>query len=197
MDGERASATPRPARAISSSRPGAFPPLTPIPPTVAPPIRIGQPPAAMINLPSVIVAMLEAKPGMPDAHCATASVDWLNITAVHALAILMLPVAQPYGAIMRSKSTRWPPASTMAILTGLRNSLARCLLASNILRAISTDRFMHVTPFYEGETHIFRIYSRKAPPNNFSIKLDECFCKYSVLYISVQALPTYSKILIM
>src|SRR5437660_715339 len=49
MDGERASATPRPARAISSSRPGALPPLTPIPPTVAPPIRIGQPPAAMIN----------------------------------------------------------------------------------------------------------------------------------------------------
>jgi hypothetical protein len=49
----------------------------------------------MINLPSVIVAMLEAKPGIPDAHCATASVGWLNITAVHAFAILIFPVAQP------------------------------------------------------------------------------------------------------
>src|SRR5947209_11877560 len=110
------------------------------------------------------------------------------MTAVFALAILMFPVAQPYGDIIRSKSTRCPPASTIAILTGLRNSLARCLLASNILRAISTDRFTHVAPFYKGETHLFRIYSRKAPPNNFSIKLDECLCKYSVLYIYVQAL---------
>src|ERR1051326_9096921 len=87
---------PNPARAISSSLPGALPPLTPMPPTVAPPIRIGQPPAAIINFPCVISAMLEAKPGMPDLHWATASVDGLNITAVLALAILMLPVAQPY-----------------------------------------------------------------------------------------------------
>src|SRR5205823_156551 len=66
---------PKPARAISSSRPGALPPLTPMPPTVAPPIRIGQPPAAIINFPCVISAMLEANPGMPDPHWATASVD--------------------------------------------------------------------------------------------------------------------------
>jgi len=85
----------RPARAISSSLPGPLPPLTPIPPTVAPPTRIGQPPAAMINLPCDMVAILDAKPGIPDPHCATESVDWLNITAVVALAILILAVAQP------------------------------------------------------------------------------------------------------
>src|SRR5712691_6857740 len=93
--GAIASNAPRPARAISSSRPGALPPLTPIPPTVAPPRRMGQPPAAMINFPCVIVARLDAKPGIPAPHCATASVDWLNITAVLAFAILILPVAQP------------------------------------------------------------------------------------------------------
>src|SRR6266487_202844 len=93
--GGRASTAASPARAISSSRPGALPPLTPMPPTVAPSIRTGQPPAAMINFPAVIVARLEAKPGIPAPHCATASVDWLNITAVLAFAMLILPVAQP------------------------------------------------------------------------------------------------------
>src|SRR5437588_699211 len=91
--GVRASKAPSPARAISSSRPGALPPLTPIPPTVAPPMRMGQPPAAIMNLPCDISDMLEAKPGMPDPHWATASVDWLNMTAVLALAMLILPVA--------------------------------------------------------------------------------------------------------
>src|SRR5437667_10712491 len=90
--GAIASSAPRPARAISSSRPGALPPLTPIPPIVAPPIRTGQPPAAMINFPSVIDAILEAKPGIAAPHCATASVDWLNMTAVLALAMLIFPV---------------------------------------------------------------------------------------------------------
>src|SRR5579884_3239054 len=51
--------------------------------------------------------------------------------------MLILPVAQPYGDIIRSNSTRCPPASTIAMLTGLRNSFARCLLASRILRARS------------------------------------------------------------
>ena len=59
----------------SSSRPGALPPLTPMPPTVAPPMRIGHPPAAIINFPCVMVAILEAKPGIPEPHWATASVD--------------------------------------------------------------------------------------------------------------------------
>jgi hypothetical protein len=56
---------------------------------------MGQPPAAIINFPPLIVAILEAKPGIPDPHWATASVDWLNMTAVLALATLILPVAQP------------------------------------------------------------------------------------------------------
>src|SRR5215471_16957692 len=93
--GSAALTAARPARAMSSSRPGALPPLTPMPPTVAPLTRIGQPPAAMINFPSVIVVMLEAKPGIAAPHCATASVDWLNMTAVVALAILMPLVAHP------------------------------------------------------------------------------------------------------
>src|SRR5437763_10487879 len=125
IGGAIASNAANPARAISSSRPGALPPLTPMPPTVAPPMRMGQPPAAIMNLPCDISDMLEAKPGMPAPHWATASVDWLNMTAVHALARLMLPVAQPYGDIIRSNTTRCPPESTIAMLTGLLNSLAR------------------------------------------------------------------------
>ncbi len=144
-EGGATSNAPKPARAISSSRPGALPPLTPIPPTVAPFSLMGQPPAAMINFPSYIAAMLDANPGIPEPHWATASVDWLNITDVVALAILILPVAQPYGAIIRSKRTRCPPASTIAMLTGLRNSLARCLLASIILRATSIDMLTRFT----------------------------------------------------
>ncbi len=70
-----ASAAANPARAISSSRPGAFPPLTPIPPTVAPLNLTGQPPAAMTNLPCVISDRLDAKPGIPAPHWATLSVD--------------------------------------------------------------------------------------------------------------------------
>src|SRR5579884_2495654 len=93
--GAIASNAASPARAISSSRPGALPPLTPMPPTVAPLMRMGQPPAAIMNFPWVMAARLEAKPGIPAPHCATASVDWLNMTAVVALAILILPVAHP------------------------------------------------------------------------------------------------------
>src|SRR6266704_4234709 len=66
--GAIASNAPNPARAISSSRPGALPPLTPMPPIVAPPMRIGHPPAAIINLPCVILAILDAKPGIPEPH---------------------------------------------------------------------------------------------------------------------------------
>lgn len=54
---------------------------------------------------------------------------------------------------MRSKRTRWPPASTMAILTGLRNSLARCLLASSTLRAISTDMLTPNSPLKSTVPH--------------------------------------------
>src|SRR5437773_2463578 len=40
---------------------------------------------------------------------------------------------------MRSNNTRCPPASTMAMLTGLRNSFARCLLTSRIFLARSIE----------------------------------------------------------
>jgi len=48
---------------------------------------------------------------------------------------------------MRSKSTRCPPASTIAMLTGLRNSFARRLLASSILRATSIDKLTRDAPY--------------------------------------------------
>src|SRR5438270_8338540 len=102
------------------------------------------------------------------------------MTAVFALAILMFPVAQPYGDIIRSKSTRCPPESTIAILTGLRSSLARCLLASNILRAISIDRFTQLLLF--AKTQI-----TQASPNNYLIRH---FCKYSVLSVYSQVVSS-------
>jgi hypothetical protein len=72
------------------------------------------------------------------------------MTAVTAFAWLMLPVAHPYGDIIRSNRTGCPPASTMAILTGLRSSFARCLLASRILRARSIVRLTALSFVFDG-----------------------------------------------
>src|ERR1051326_2318315 len=145
-----ASAAWTPARAISSSRPGALPPLMPIAPMVTPfGPRIGQPPGAMINLPWVMLAMLVAKPGMSPAQRPMSAVDWLNMTAEVALAVAMPAVAQAYGAIMRSNATRWPALSTSAMLTWQLNSRARALLASSARLAISRERLIETNSFVE------------------------------------------------
>jgi len=93
---------------------------------------------------------------------------------------------------MRSKRTRCPPASTMAMLTGLRNSLARCLLASSILRAISIDMLTQILPFKTYKNTIIPIawircigYTDTIPHRSlldcdplYSIKYIHAMCKY-------------------